>query len=62
MLFAAVIFVSSLSLSTAAAGSVSMSFSGVQNVKAGETYNYSYKITMADAYSFSMGIKSYNFV
>jgi len=62
MLFAAVIFVSSLSLSSAAAGSVSMSFSGVQSVKAGETYNYSYKITMADAYSFSMGIKCANAV
>lgn len=50
-MFAAIVLISSLSISAAlAAGRVVVSIKGPQDVKPGEKYEYSYEITMTDAY------------
>ncbi len=51
LLFAAIVLISSLSISAAlAAGRVVVSIKGPQDVKPGVTYEYTYEMTMTDAY------------
>lgn len=51
LLFAAIVLISSLSISAALAASrVDVSIKGPQDVKPGVTYEYTYEITMTDAY------------
>ncbi len=59
LLLAAVILVSSLSISSALADSrVEVSIKGPQDVKPGEKYDYTYEITMSDAYSVEAEVSS----
>lgn len=60
LLFAAVLFVSFLSVSAAMAGNVEISIKGPKDVKPGERYEYTYDIKMIDAYSLFVNISCDN--